>query len=199
MIVLTAAFVIVWAVAQAVQSVKQTDIDTMCTSADPSPWVKECAKIYPASLCVKTGQLPSKTATSCVVGATYCKTNINLQDCAAADKATLYGANTPSTVYTDFAKYLENEFSCTGFCGRFCPVFLYSDCTRTGMKLDKTCDSVIFDLVKQNSVNIGVISGICALAGALVILSLFCVCFHKEFGKTEDEVKDMHKNEGDRR
>lgn len=62
MMILTAAFIIVWGVAQWVQSkllafnlvdVKTSDVDKACTEAKEE-WVKQFQKMYPTSICPRT-------------------------------------------------------------------------------------------------------------------------------------------------
>eukprot|EP01022_Parablepharisma_sp_SALTPOND_P029175 TRINITY_DN72727_c1_g1_i1.p3 TRINITY_DN72727_c1_g1~~TRINITY_DN72727_c1_g1_i1.p3 ORF type:complete len:207 (-),score=16.28 TRINITY_DN72727_c1_g1_i1:101-721(-) len=184
--------------------VKKEDMDKMCDKEDPSEWVKEFAKVYPLqSIC---SSFPTIKATECSPLANYCKDSKNLQGCSEADKAVLYPAGVPPQVYIDLAKYLETEHKCTGYCGFKCPHYLYSDCHKKDMEAD-TCDKVIVDLIKstldtyqcliENAATIGSISGVCALAGCFIIMSLFCLCYHKEFnkqkkGKNEEQPLFLH-------
>ncbi len=164
---------------------KQDDVDEMCKKTDTSEWIKKFQNVYPESFC---SPIPSVRVTSCMPMPQYCGSAKNLQDCAESDKSSIFPSGVPLKAFFDLAKYLETEYKCTGICDRRCSKYLYSDCSRTDMEAE-TCDRKLIDVIKKNAATIGGISGVCALIGCFLIMSLICLCYNKQFGQNPEAQK----------
>jgi len=187
--VITAAFIIVWAIAQAVQAGKNSDLDKLCAEKTDT-WYKELDKLYPASICGRP--FPDVATTSCgvkVLTAPLCATSNDLQGCSDADKKAVYNNTEPAQVWKDLARYMEREHKCSGFCGRRCSIYLYSDCNNKDMQ-DQTCDAILYNIIKKNAADVGGVSGAGALTGCFVIFALIMLCCDKNFGEEDGKEKN---------
>jgi len=159
---------------------KQSDMDKACET-QRDEWIKQFATLFPDKLCNnQIGALSCSTTQPL-----YCPNSNRLQDCSDSDKNTIYGGNVPNKLYTDLMNYLETDYKCTGYCGKCRGKKLYSDCANTDSS-GKSCNEAFTDLIKKQATIVGTISGICAVLGILVILSLFCLCYRGDFAKSEN-------------
>eukprot|EP00831_Metopus_contortus_P042458 TRINITY_DN3364_c0_g1_i1.p1 TRINITY_DN3364_c0_g1~~TRINITY_DN3364_c0_g1_i1.p1 ORF type:complete len:290 (+),score=52.07 TRINITY_DN3364_c0_g1_i1:169-1038(+) len=190
MIVLTVAFAAVWIATQVITAKKQTDMDEACTDGSET-WVQEFKKVFPDKLCSPTASPTIGVFSSaCLKDSCVCTTATKIQDCSDADKLVIFGNDKPEEVYFDLMKVLETNFKCTGYCSIYCiDKYYYSDKTKTNYE-NIRCDKALVDLIKEQAGIIGGVSGACAVVGIVVILSLFCLCCNKEFGKTDEDDKD---------
>ena len=104
----------------------QDDVDKLCTSTPKYNWTQQFANLYPDAVCNGT----VKPLVCAGASATYCTTNVKLQDCPSNNKTAIYAPNAvPSSSMMSLAGYLETELNCTGYCGRCASQYWYSDCT----------------------------------------------------------------------
>lgn len=153
MLVITLAFLIVWVVAEVLQSnlhnnlidSKENDIKDICDGKYGSNWLENIQRVYPKTIC-NSEDTPQYTVTQCGIYGTdhICETKTNINDCSMDEKILIYKNNEPPKIYMDLAKYLEKEQGCAGICNK-CPHPMYSDCNSD--KELPTCEKKLADLI----------------------------------------------------
>eukprot|EP00826_Nyctotherus_ovalis_P029972 TRINITY_DN2377_c0_g3_i4.p1 TRINITY_DN2377_c0_g3~~TRINITY_DN2377_c0_g3_i4.p1 ORF type:complete len:274 (+),score=60.69 TRINITY_DN2377_c0_g3_i4:125-946(+) len=180
MLIITLAFLVVWVVAQLMQSSRESDVKDICTIGFASAWLGDLQRVYPKTVC---GGVDAKKygVTTCGVSGTsglLCNDKSSIDQCSKEDKEKIYDESEPPQIYIDLAKYLEEKQECAGICN-ICPHPMYTDCT--AHTLLPTCESKLASIISDNAKIITGVSMAGVVIGLFIIIALFCLCCHKNF------------------